>query len=164
MFLGQLSCLASLNMGQNCRTYCGDWGPFWKGNMLYILSWPSWEFSGRNVMLLSPEESQLLRSGATSLLIDFNITGISADLLPESIVRHEVFQSQSVVKMQQLFMLFYFFYFLLSLSYLYGVFCWCFSFGIPWREAGNVWCQLPVWNLRAVIWFPFPISSLVFSA
>ena len=62
-------------------------------------------------MLLSPEESQLLRSGATSLLIDFNITGISADLLPESIVRHEVFQSQSVVKMQQLFMLFLFFIF-----------------------------------------------------
>ena len=29
------------------------------------------------------------------------------------------------------------------------------------REAGDVWCQPPVWNLRAVIWFPFPISSLV---
>ena len=29
---------------------------------------------------------------------------------------------------------------------------------------GDVWCPPPVWNLRAVIWFPFPISSLVFSA
>ena len=34
----------------------------------------------------------------------------------------------------------------------------------PRREAGDVWCFPPVWNLRAVIWFPFPISSLVFSA
>ena len=32
------------------------------------------------------------------------------------------------------------------------------------REAGDVWCLTPVWNLRAVIWFPFPISSHVFSA
>ena len=31
----------------------------------------------------------------------------------------------------------------------------------PWREAGIVWCLTPVWNLRAVIWFPFPISSLL---
>ena len=30
------------------------------------------------------------------------------------------------------------------------------------REAGDVWCSTPVWNLRAVIWFPFPISSYVF--
>ena len=29
---------------------------------------------------------------------------------------------------------------------------WC-----PRREAGDVWCLPPVWNLRAVIWFPFPI-------
>ena len=34
----------------------------------------------------------------------------------------------------------------------------------PRREAGNVWCPPSVWNLRAVIWFPFPISSLVFSS
>ena len=32
----------------------------------------------------------------------------------------------------------------------------------PRREAGDVWCYPPVWNLRAVICFPFPISSLVF--
>ena len=32
------------------------------------------------------------------------------------------------------------------------------------KGAGDVWCHPPVWNLRAVIWFPFPISSLVFSA
>ena len=31
---------------------------------------------------------------------------------------------------------------------------------MPWREAGDV-CHLPVWNLRAVIWFHFTISSLV---
>ena len=30
------------------------------------------------------------------------------------------------------------------------------------REAGDVWCHHPVLNLRAVIWFPFSISSLVF--
>ena len=30
-----------------------------------------------------------------------------------------------------------------------------------WREAGDVWCLLPVWNPRAVIWFWFTISSLV---
>ena len=29
------------------------------------------------------------------------------------------------------------------------------------REAEVVWCLLPVWNLRAVIWFHFSISSLV---
>ena len=34
--------------------------------------------------------------------------------------------------------------------------CW------PRREASDVWCHPPVWNLSAVIWFPFPISSLVF--
>ena len=34
----------------------------------------------------------------------------------------------------------------------------------PRREDGDVWCLPPVWNLRAVIWFPFPISSLLFSA
>ena len=28
------------------------------------------------------------------------------------------------------------------------------------REAGDVWCLPPVWNLRAVIWFHFAISSL----
>ena len=33
---------------------------------------------------------------------------------------------------------------------------------LPWREAGDVWCPPPlVWNLRAVIWFHFTISSLV---
>ena len=35
----------------------------------------------------------------------------------------------------------------------------------PWKppegEAGDVWCLPPVWNLRAVIWFHFAISSLV---
>ena len=31
----------------------------------------------------------------------------------------------------------------------------------PRREAGYVWCLPPVWNLRAVIWFHFAISSLV---
>ena len=30
----------------------------------------------------------------------------------------------------------------------------------PRREAGDVWCLPPVWNLRAVIWFHFAISSL----
>ena len=34
----------------------------------------------------------------------------------------------------------------------------------PRREAGDISCFPPVWNLRAVIWFPFPTSSLVFSA
>ena len=32
---------------------------------------------------------------------------------------------------------------------------------VPWREARDVWCLPPVWNLRAVIWFHFAISSLV---
>ena len=32
---------------------------------------------------------------------------------------------------------------------------------IPRREAGDVWCLPPVWNLRAVIWFHFTIPSLV---
>ena len=36
-----------------------------------------------------------------------------------------------------------------------------FSFSIPRREAGDVWCQSAVCNLRAVICFPFPVSSLV---
>ena len=31
----------------------------------------------------------------------------------------------------------------------------------PRREAGDVWCLPPVWNLRAVIWLHFAISSLV---
>ena len=35
---------------------------------------------------------------------------------------------------------------------------------LPQREARDVWCLPPDWNLRAVILFPFPISSLVFSA
>ena len=30
----------------------------------------------------------------------------------------------------------------------------------PEREAGDVWCLPPVWNLRAVIWFHFPIYLL----
>ena len=32
----------------------------------------------------------------------------------------------------------------------------------PQRDAVDVWCFPPVWNLRAVIWFPFPISSHFF--
>ena len=32
---------------------------------------------------------------------------------------------------------------------------------LPEREARDLWCCSPVWNLRAVIWFLFPISSLV---
>ena len=32
----------------------------------------------------------------------------------------------------------------------------------PRREAGDGWCHPPVWNHRAVIWFPFLISLLVF--
>ena len=32
---------------------------------------------------------------------------------------------------------------------------------VPRREAGDVWCLPPVWNLRDVIWFHFAISSLV---
>ena len=32
----------------------------------------------------------------------------------------------------------------------------------PLREAENVCCLPPVWNLRTVIWFHFNISSLVF--
>ena len=31
----------------------------------------------------------------------------------------------------------------------------------PWREAGDVWCLHPVWNLRSIIWFHFTISCLV---
>ena len=31
----------------------------------------------------------------------------------------------------------------------------------PRREAGDVWCLPPVWNLRAVVWFHFAITSLV---
>ena len=44
---------------------------------------------------------------------------------------------------------------------------WCHMLGIFWhclfprREAGDVWCFPPVWNLRAVIWSHFAISSLV---
>ena len=30
----------------------------------------------------------------------------------------------------------------------------------PGKEAGDVWCPPRVWNLRAVIWFQFTISSL----
>ena len=32
----------------------------------------------------------------------------------------------------------------------------------PWREAGDVWCHSPVWNFRAVIWFPFLIALFSF--
>ena len=32
---------------------------------------------------------------------------------------------------------------------------------LPQREAGDVWCLSSVWNLRAVIWCHFAISSLV---
>ena len=35
----------------------------------------------------------------------------------------------------------------------------CFSGSVPSREALDVRCLPPIWNLRAVIWFPFPISS-----
>ena len=38
----------------------------------------------------------------------------------------------------------------------------CFVFVQPRREAGDVSRHPPVWNLRAVIRFPFPISSLGF--
>ena len=31
----------------------------------------------------------------------------------------------------------------------------------PRREAGDVWCLPPVWNLRAVIWFHFAIAFFV---
>ena len=31
----------------------------------------------------------------------------------------------------------------------------------PRREAGDVWCLPRVWNLKAVIWFYFTVSSLV---
>ena len=39
--------------------------------------------------------------------------------------------------------------------------CTFFPVFIPGREAGDVWCLPPVWNLRAVIWFHYAISSLV---
>ena len=42
--------------------------------------------------------------------------------------------------------------------------CHCFNnhhHHHPRRKAGDVWCIPPVWNLRAVIWFHFAISSLV---
>jgi len=32
----------------------------------------------------------------------------------------------------------------------------------PRREARDVWCKPPVWNLRAVIWFTISVSSLFF--
>ena len=43
-------------------------------------------------------------------------------------------------------------------------FCWLdhgytTMFYLPQREARGAGCLPPVWNLRAVIWFPFPISS-----
>ena len=38
---------------------------------------------------------------------------------------------------------------------------WGWSSWGPQREAGDVWCLPPVWNLTAVIWFHFAISSLV---
>ena len=34
--------------------------------------------------------------------------------------------------------------------------------GVPQRVAVDVWCQPSVWNLRAVIWFPIPVSCLIF--
>ena len=37
----------------------------------------------------------------------------------------------------------------------------CYKHPLIYREAGDVWCLPPVWNLRAVIWFHFAISSLV---
>ena len=36
-----------------------------------------------------------------------------------------------------------------------------FTVPCPRREAGDVWCLPPVWNLWAVLWFHFAISSLV---
>ena len=39
--------------------------------------------------------------------------------------------------------------------------CMRMSLSHPRREAGDVWCLPPVWNVRAVIWFHFAISSLV---
>ena len=32
---------------------------------------------------------------------------------------------------------------------------------LPQMEAGDAWCHPPVWNLRAAVLFPFPVSSLV---
>ena len=46
------------------------------------------------------------------------------------------------------------------LIFLALVYVWRFGF-VPRREAGDVWCLPTVWNLRAVIWFHFAISSLV---
>ena len=45
-----------------------------------------------------------------------------------------------------------------------GLYVYMFARGrmcVPRREAGDVWCLPPVWNLRAVILFHFTISSLV---
>ena len=51
---------------------------------------------------------------------------------------------------------------LMSLPYLESQGCWhlalCES---PQREAGDVWCLSPIWNLRAVIWSHFATVSLV---
>ena len=51
-------------------------------------------------------------------------------------------------------------------SYIFLSWMWVdWSFALvaltPRREAGDVWCLPPVWNLRAVIWFHFTTSSLV---
>ena len=37
---------------------------------------------------------------------------------------------------------------------------WYFS-RTPRKEAWDVWCLPPVWNIRAVVWFHFAIASLV---
>ena len=52
---------------------------------------------------------------------------------------------------------------LLLLLLLLLLICICLYRSIIIPKGGrDVWCQPPVWNFRAVIWFPFPISSLVF--
>ena len=45
------------------------------------------------------------------------------------------------------------------------IFCLCWLWlahgSCPRREAGDVWCLPPVWNIRAVSWFHFASASLV---
>ena len=41
---------------------------------------------------------------------------------------------------------------------------WLYISVAPWREAVDIWCLPPVWNLKAVIWFHFAVSSLVLLA
>ena len=50
---------------------------------------------------------------------------------------------------------------LLVAAVIYVLVSWLASLLFPRREAGDVWCLPPVWNLRAVVWFHFTVSSLV---